>query len=137
MLKDLTLLNAQLSIEFNSLLNIYTVSVDNEITSLDISYECLYEECEVKILNNDILLEGENEVIINVSGEDYFDTYTLIVTRKTSSTVFYEQNIDNLISLENNTTSYPYYKVEYLIFIVLVLIITLFYFIIAKKKKKA
>ncbi|MFI3260873.1 MAG: hypothetical protein R3Y13_04085 [bacterium] len=136
MLKKLEIINGEMTLEFDSLVNTYTVNVENDVTKLLINYECENPNCRVEILQNDFLLEGRNEVEINVYGENEFSSYILVVTREKTSSAFHEENIENLVNIEGNTVEFENYAVEYLIVVCVVLIIIFYRILFPKKKTK-
>ena len=90
MLKDLKVLNGNLELKFNEYTYEYTVTVDNNIDSLELEYK-LEDNCFINISNN-ILNDIENIVYIEVYNEENIDTYTLYVYKEKSD---YTTGIDN------------------------------------------
>ena len=96
MLIDLKVLNGNLELDFNEYTYIYTVTVKEDIESLQLDYK-LAEECSINIRNNN-LNSYENIVYLDVYNVDNEITYTLYVYKENSNTV---NSIDNYMqSLE-------------------------------------
>lgn len=133
MLEKFEIINGNMDMEFDSLVNVYTVSVDNDVLSLDYLYECSVENCILEEINNENLLVGINQVVINVTGDNYFDTYTFLVTKEESESVFYEIIIDNE-SLENSKLI-SWYETSYLIIFCVIILLITFKLMFFRKKR--
>lgn len=130
MLENFEIINGEISPSFDPLNNIYTVNVENSVTSIEFTYEC--DNCTIEIFNNDILLEGENEVIINVYKDNEMELYTFLVNRDKSEVVFFEENIIETDEIYNSKLM-DSYEVEYLIIVCILLIFIVFKFIFRKR----
>lgn len=132
MLENLEILNGEISPNFDSLNNMYSVNVTNEVSSLEFIYDC--ENCEVEIINNEILLEGLNEVYINVYSENNLEIYTFLVTREVSQSVFMEETLAIEENLDSTSLLIENYQVEQLIILCIILIIIVFKILFHKKR---
>lgn len=102
----------EVSIDFDPSIRNYSVSVDNKVTSLDITAESPDESVTITISDNARSLEeGANEVIITL--EDTVGnkgTYTIVVTRekaKSSNNFLANITIDNhQLNFDTSITSY-------------------------------
>lgn len=127
MLTDLKIANGNLELMFNEYTYEYTVTVDDDITSLDFIYD-LDNDAYINIRGN-ILNNSENIVYIDVYSEENIITYTFYVYKGNIETV---NNIDYFISsLEvSNIEQIPLYKVQLLscsIFLILIIILTILF----------
>jgi hypothetical protein len=94
MLDSLTILNGTLSLKFDKYNNIYSVLIDDDVTSLDIDYKAndLYT---VEIINNGNFVSGENTVYINLVKDEKIYTYTLLVYKEKTTLVFQDYSISD------------------------------------------
>lgn len=134
MLENLKIVNGELSLEFDPLVNLYTVLVEEDIEKLDFEYVCATEICDIEVIGN-IITGEENTVVVNVFSENKTDSYKFIVNKKSSDLVFHEENIENAMSVESNTRDFESYEIEYLIIVVLVLIAIMYKILLSKPKK--
>ena len=132
MINELYIKNGKLSHSFDSLINLYTVNIDNNITKLDFDIVC-NKDCKYNILNNNYLLEGDNKVVIEVTCKDKKSNYTFLVNRKESSAVFKDTTIINREPLYN---SREISIGTITILFIIILLIDLFLFKLLFKKKK-
>ena len=111
MLKDLKILNGNLELKYNEYTYEYTVTVDNDVNSLEFEY-VLDDDCYVDIKDNN-LEKGENIVTLDVYNVDNSITYTFYVYKESEEEV---NGIDNYMkSLEvANTNNTEFYKVQIL-----------------------
>lgn len=131
MLKDLKILNGELSVKFDPLNTRYTVNMTNSDTKLELEYE-IDEDDEISIFGNS--LDGQDDlVVISVYNDDELMSYYLEINFLESKNVNLEQ--DYFASLElNSKREVPKY-VAPLIAGVCFLIILFFFAILFKKRK--
>lgn len=102
LLKDLKIENYEITPIFNSYINNYSVLIDNEITSLNITAIPLDSDANVEITGNENFLIGINTVTIKVTARDNSstETYYLQVERQASSNTY----LDYLYTSEGDLT---------------------------------
>lgn len=131
MLKDLKILNGDLSVKFDPLNTRYTVNMTTEDTKLELEYE-IDEEYEISIFGN--LLDGNDDVVvISVYNDDTLMSYYLEINPLESENVSIEQ--DYFASLEVNSDKEVPRYVAPLIAGVCFIIILFFFAILFKKRK--
>ncbi len=133
MIYDLKILNGNLELDFNPYTYEYTVTVEEDVKSLDFSYR-LQDDTYIEIKNNE-LNDLENKVILEVYNVNEDATYTFWVYKEKLNDV---SGIDNYMkSLEvNSKESIDLYKVEFLAVGVFFLLIITFSLIFHKKSQK-
>ena len=131
MLKDLKILNGNLELKYNEYTYEYTVTVDNDVNSLEFEY-VLDDDCYVDIKDNN-LEKGENIVTLDVYNVDNSITYTFYVYKESGEEV---NGIDNYMkSLEvANTNNTEFYKVQILSVSLFLTLIIIFCILFHKKK---
>lgn len=131
MLKDLKILNGNLELKYNEYTYEYTVTVDNDVNSLEFEY-VLDDDCYVDIKDNN-LEKGENIVTLDVYNVDNSITYTFYVYKESEEEV---NGIDNYMkSLEvANTNNTEFYKVQILSVSLFLTLIIIFSILFHKKK---
>lgn len=102
LLKDLKLENYEINPIFNSYINNYSVLIDNEVTSLNITAIPLDSDANVEIIGNENFIVGINTVTIKVTSRDNSSTeiYYLQVERQASSNTY----LDYLYTSEGDLT---------------------------------
>lgn len=131
MLKDLKILNGELSVKFDPLNTRYTVNMTNSDTKLELEYE-IDEDDEISIFGNS--LDGQDDlVVISVYNDDELMSYYLEINFLESKYVNLEQ--DYFASLELNSKQEVPKYVAPLIAGVCFLIILFFFAILFKKRK--
>ena len=131
MLKDLKILNGELSVKFDPLNTRYTVNMTNSDTKLELEYE-IDEDDEISIFGNS--LDGQDDlVVISVYNDDELMSYYLEINPLESKNVNLEQ--DYFASLELNSKQEVPKYVAPLIAGVCFLIILFFFAILFKKRK--
>lgn len=131
MLKDLKILNGELSVKFDPLNTRYTVNMTNSDTKLELAYE-IDEDDEISIFGNS--LDGQDDlVVISVYNDDELMSYYLEINFLESKNVNLEQ--DYFASLELNSKQEVPKYVAPLIAGVCFLIILFFFAILFKKRK--
>lgn len=131
MLKDLKILNGELSVKFDPLNTRYTVNMTNSDTKLELAYE-IDEDDEISIFGNS--LDGQDDlVVISVYNDDELMSYYLEINPLESKNVNLEQ--DYFASLELNSKQEVPKYVAPLIAGVCFLIILFFFAILFKKRK--
>ena len=131
MLKDLKILNGELSVKFDPLNTRYTVNMTNSDTKLELEYK-IDEDDEISIFGNS--LDGQDDlVVISVYNDDELMSYYLEINFLESKNVNLEQ--DYFASLELNSKQEVPKYVAPLIAGVCFLIILFFFAILFKKKK--
>ena len=94
-LTNLEIKNHNLKPEFNSETYIYNIEVKNNVNSLDIKATASDND-QVEIIGNENLKDGENEILIRVTGNDKTTTtYKLLVNKlsKAKETIIKKNNI--------------------------------------------
>lgn len=121
-LKNISINNYDLDPIFDKNVNDYSVIVDNEITSLNITAETLDPLATYEIIGNNNFNIGINQVTILVTSSNKVDqeTYTLNINRQTYSNTyldylytsvgtlspsFTKENLSYTVSVANNVTS--------------------------------
>lgn len=131
MLKDLKILNGELSVKFDPLNTRYTVNMTNSDTKLELEYE-IDEDDEISIFGNS--LDGQDDlVVISVYNDDELMSYYLEINFLESKNVNLEQ--DYFASLELNSKQEVPKYVAPVIAGVCFLIILFFFAILFKKRK--
>ena len=131
MLKDLKILNGELSVKFDPLNTRYTVNMTNSDTKLELEYK-IDEDDEISIFGNS--LDGQDDlVVISVYNDDELMSYYLEINPLESKNVNLEQ--DYFASLELNSKQEVPKYVAPLIAGVCFLIILFFFAILFKKRK--
>ena len=131
MLKDLKILNGELSVKFDPLNTRYTVNMTNSDTKLELEYE-MDEDDEISIFGNS--LDGQDDlVVISVYNDDELMSYYLEINFLECKNVNLEQ--DYFASLELNSKQEVPKYVAPVIAGVCFLIILFFFAILFKKRK--
>ena len=131
MLKDLKILNGELSVKFDPLNTRYTVNMTNSDTKLELEYK-IDEDDEISIFGNS--LDGQDDlVVISVYNDDELMSYYLEINPLESKNVNLEQ--DYFASLELNSKQEVPKYVAPVIAGVCFLIILFFFAILFKKRK--
>lgn len=131
MLKDLKILNGELSVKFDPLNTRYTVNMTNSDTKLELEYK-IDEDDEISIFGNS--LDGQDDlVVISVYNDDELMSYYLEINFLESKNVNLEQ--DYFASLELNSKQEVPKYVAPVIAGVCFLIILFFFAILFKKRK--
>ena len=132
MLKDLKILNGELSVKFDPLNTRYTVNMTNSDTKLELEYK-IDEDDEISIFGNS--LDGQDDlVVISVYNDDELMSYYLEINPLESKNLNLEQ--DYFASLELNSKQEVPKYVAPLIAGVCFLIILFFFAILFKKRKR-
>lgn len=132
MLEELNIINGILDLKFDKYNNIYTVEVEENITSLELEYKAS-EGYKVSI-NNNVLNNEINYVYINVYNEHETNTYTLIVTKKISKTTSLIEEYKNSLMVEE--VEVPTYQVVSIIGGCVIILLIFFILLFHKKKVK-
>ena len=83
----------------------YTLTVDNDVTSLDVSALAANSAASVSIVTPGELVEGENTFVVTVTSESGISQeYTIIVTKKSAS----QENTETNSNSSNSGTSSQY-----------------------------
>ena len=130
MLNDLEIINGELSPAFDSLNNIYSVTVSEDVDELVMEYSAP-DGYIVNIIDNQDLDEGENEVYLQVIKDEEINTYTLLVYKESSEPVFNYEYMTETIEVESELPEY----VAPLIIGSCILIILIFAILLFKRKK--
>lgn len=131
-MESLNVLNGKLSPKFDKFNDIYTVSIDSDVNSLNLDYE-INEYEQVSIYGNMDFEEGENRVIIAVTNSEETNYITLIVNKKKSESVISELSDKTILEIENNNLpSYAPYLIGISCLSIILLIFCIFY--IRKRK---
>ncbi len=134
MIHDLEILNGTLELNFNEYTYFYTVTVSDEVSSLEFSYK-LADDTYVEVKNNE-LTEEENTVTLEVYNVNDSVTYTFLVYKNKTEAV---SGIDNYMkSLESeNIDTFNLPKVQILAISIFLLIILIYSLLFHRKTKKA
>lgn len=130
MLEDLEVLNGEMDLEFSSLIDYYTVSVGNDVYSLNLNYK-LSDSATLNIRNNESLQEGNNYVYLDVYEGNKVNTYTLEVYKEVLKKTM--EIVDDTSKVE--VKSVPVYT-KYLLIFAGLIVILFTYKILFKKGKK-
>ena len=130
MLSDLEIINGELSPAFDSLNNIYSVTVSEDVDELVMEYSTT-DGYIVNVIDNQDLDEGENEVYLQVIKDEEINTYTLLVYKESSEPVFNYEYVPETIEVESELPEY----VAPLIIGSCILIIQIFAILLFKRKK--
>lgn len=133
-LENLTILNGENTLEFDSLNTLYTINVESTVEFLELEYIASSEDVIVEVIGNENFVEGQNIVYINLSLEDELTQYKLIVNKEEVFTVFTEVNIEDYTS--SPTILFEGYSVISLIMFCAFFIIVLFKFLVIDELKK-
>ena len=131
MLEDLEVLNGEMDLEFSSLIDYYTVSVGNDVYSLNLNYK-LSDSATLNIRNNESLQEGNNYVYLDVYEGNEVNTYTLEVYKEVLKKTM--EIVDDTSKVE--VKSVPVYTKYLLIFAGLIVILFTYKILFRKGKKK-
>lgn len=130
MLLDLKVINGSMPLSFDKYVNNYTVSVDENVERLEIEYKC-EDNDDVKIINNEYLNYGINNVFIEVTSNNTKNIYTLSVYRKKEVSAFKEiETKEDPKSVSDNLQI----SLIVILFVNLIVIIFTFKFLFLKKK---
>jgi len=132
MLKELKILNGTLDLEFNEYIYEYTLSVKENINSLEFSY-ILCDNCSLNIRGNE-LNSKNNIVYLDIYNEENTQTYTFYVYKESSEVVSGIDDFVNSIEL-SKPEEISLYKVQLLSVGIFLVIIILFSIIFKKNKK--
>lgn len=132
MLEDLEVLNGEMDLEFSSLIDYYTVSVGNDVYSLNLNYK-LSDNATLNIRNNESLQEGNNYVYLDVYEGNEVNTYTLEVYKEVLKKTM--EIVDDTSKVE--VKSVPVYTKYLLIFAGLIVILFTYKILFRKGKKKS
>lgn len=130
MLSDLEIINGELSPAFDSLNNIYSVTVSEDVDELVMEYSTT-DGYIVNVIDNQDLDEGENEVYLQVIKDEEINTYTLLVYKESSEPVFNYEYVPETIEVESELPEYA----APLIIGSCILIILIFAILLFKRKK--
>ncbi len=106
MLKDLEILNGELSLEFNSLNTIYTIDVSSDTTKLELEY-IASPGTEISIIGNN-LTNPLNEVVITVFNDEESMSYYLYVYKEESSEVSPDLSSGTALNIATNSKIFNY-----------------------------
>ena len=106
MLNDLTILNGDMSLKFDSLNTIYTITLNNNDNKLSFDYK-INDGDKLSVFGND-LEEGLNEVVLTVYNDKEQMSYYLYVLKK--ETELANKTIDEVQELNISKTEglFPY-----------------------------
>ncbi len=134
MLENLYITNGVVSPAFDSLVNIYTINVESDITSLNLDYE-VSGNYSVVVINNDNFVSGENTVIIEVNDNlGNIEEYTLLVYKDNSVSTFDSNNTLEKLEVAESVPV-PNYVIPLLIISCLIIISVVFKLLFLNKKK--
>lgn len=131
MLEDLEVLNGEMSLQFDSLIDYYTVSIESEVSSLNLNYK-LSDNATLNVRNNENLQEGINYVYLDVYEDSKVSTYTLEVYKEVLKKTL--EIVDDTSKVE--VKSVPVYTKYLLIFAGLIVILFTYKILFGKRKKK-
>lgn len=133
MLKDLKILNGEMTLKFDSLNTIYTINMQDENASiLEFEYE-IEKDSQISIFNNKIE-NDENIIVLTIYNDEKMISYYLKVYRETPKIV--SKNVNNMTSLgieaQKEVPSYAVSSIGVVCFLTILLFFTLLF----KKNKK-
>ena len=131
MLKELKILNGELSLEFDSLNTIYTVNLSNDDNMLLLEYK-IDENDNISIKGNN-LIEGKYEVVITVYNDKNSTSYYLQVYNVSSTNVVL--NTSKEVGINVAKTEMPDYVVPSIAVVCFLTILFLFVLLFKKSKK--
>lgn len=129
MLKELKILNGNLELLFNEYTYEYTVTVEDNISSLDFSY-LLEENTYINIRGNNIV-NDETIIYIDVYNEEKSITYTFYVYKENNEVFSIDNYISSLEVSKKEETSL--FQVELLCCGIFLVIVILFSIIFKRK----
>ena len=131
MLEDLRILNGTMTPEFDIYNNIYSVDVDEKVTSLVIEYD-IEDGYTVNIIDNNDFTAGNNTVYLQIIKDKVIDTYTLLVYKENAKEVINYELYKEPLEVEEKLPEYVLPSIiGSCIFIIII-----FFIIIFKKKAK-
>ena len=130
MLNELKILNGVMSPKFDKYNNVYSVSIEENVTELMLEYKA-NPEYYVRVIGNNNLVPGDNVVFIEVTTDEYVNSYQLLVYKEYTESVF---NVKELVSELEVKKEVPEYVAPLIISIGFI-IIAVFYLILFKKKR--
>ena len=130
MLNELKVLNGVMTPKFDKYNNVYSVSIEENVTELMLEYKA-NPEYYVRVVGNNNLVPGDNVVFIEVTTDEYVNSYQLLVYKEYTESVF---NVKELVSELEVKKEVPEYVAPLIVGIGF-LIIAVFYLILFKKKK--
>lgn len=129
-------LNLSLNPVFNSQIYEYTVEVENDIQSLELSGIPNVDGAQVLIEGNENLLEGENIVTLTVKSEGYEDiVYKITVIRKEKVEEVINQEESKEIQQVDLNNSMATTKIIIIISVIVFIIIAIIVILILRKRK--
>ena len=130
-MKDLAILNGEMSLKFDPLNTIYTVFVSNDTKFLDISYK-LNEGSGINIVGN-VLNKDFNDVILYVSNSNSITEYHLYVYKEKTNNVTKSINNSTAINVESKK-DLPDYVAPFIAVICFLILLILFSVLFKKKQ---
>ena len=130
MLNELKVLNGVMTPKFDKYNNVYSVSIEENVTELMLEYKA-NPEYYVRVVGNNNLVPGDNVVFIEVTTDEYVNSYQLLVYKEYTESVF---NVKELMSELEVKKEVPEYVAPLIISIGFI-IIAVFYLILFKKKR--
>lgn len=131
MLQNLEILNGEMTPKFDKYNDIYSVSVANDVTFLELNYE-VSDEYIVEVIGNQDFIEGDNNVYLEVIGENEITTYTLFVNKEKGETV---STLDFEYTPVDVVKEMPDYVAPLISIVCFVIILCTFALLFSKKKK--
>ena len=130
MLFDLKVLNGVMTPKFDKFNNIYSVTVEENVTELMLEYKTDSDNY-VKVIGNNNFVNGDNIVLLEVVSSDNITTYTLLVYKEYTESVF---KSSELLEIPKTREELPKYVAPTIASICIIIII--FFAILLFKKKK-
>lgn len=131
-MEDLAILNGVLSLKFDPLNTIYTVTTSENITSLELNYK-LSEGASIKIDNNN-LINDFTDVVLTVSKDNNQSIYHLYVYKENTSV---NTKINNTLEVNiPKKEELPNYIAPLISIICFLIILIVFTILFRKKVKK-
>lgn len=104
-IKELEVKNGVLSREFEATNNVYSVTLNEDATSLEIDYKLVDEEAIVEVSGNTYQSDGENKAIYKITNSDgTTEEYVFYLEKEESTPVFHE----SMIPLEPEQKEIPH-----------------------------
>jgi hypothetical protein len=124
--------NGTLNQEFDSRINTYYVTVDENTTELEFNYE-KNSNFDLFIIGNDSFKEGTNYLFLEILQNNELKTYTFVVNKKSEIEVASYDDTSVTLEIPSNNIQKPY--LAPLISILCLIFITFIFYLLFLKKK--
>ena len=120
-IKELEVKNGVLSREFESTNNIYSVTLNEDATSLEIDYELVDEDALVEVTNNTYQSGRENKAVYKITNSDGTTEEYVFYLEKEEATPVFNESVIPLESKEKEIPHLSWYVGSGCFFIILIL----------------